>query len=298
MEIPAALLAALAVLKNKLVRPKTPVPLDDHGFRLKNILSKNQNVIIINNVEGDQYHLADLSELPDAAIQALKDNFAVKPASQGIPEIRLVKSEFQERILDYERFYGKEESLVDGILPYLRPDYASILKLASYVKSKYDAGENAEADRLKTHLGDQYGKNGRRLCNLYTSGYIPDAISEYMASFVGQTVPSEIDRTEICTTLNTLISKIIDFSENIHFIHRGTDVAVTRIRVINAMKAKKPYIALHSAGSPNIAIAEEIVSRIDKEEIERMGYEVTQGFDARIPSVVPFFDVQFTPRRQ
>ena len=292
----ASILLFFSALKNKLFRPKSSMPLDDHSFRQTNFFSKNQNYIFVNVVDKDQYWMTSLENLPEKAIKALRESFNDESKPSDNPTIRLIKSDFQKQLIDYERFYESDSELVNKILPYLRPDYASILKLASYVKSKYDTGERAEADRLKDHIGAQYGKSGRKLCNLFTTGYIPGAVSSYMASYVEQAIPSRVDRSEICAALNNLISKIIDFSENIYFIHRGSEAAVIGTQIVNAMKSKKPYIALHSAGSMNISIAEEIIKHIGKDNIESLGYETTQGSDDRIPSVVPFFDVRITPK--
>jgi hypothetical protein len=281
--------------KDKLLKPKNPPPLDDHSVRQK-VIIKNSNVIIVNSPdpsapEKHRYLLADLGQMPDKVIKALEANFKERERPPDTPEIRLISSAFEKEITDYEKFLKTDDKAIAKILPYLRPDYASILELASYAKEHYDNGERHEGDLIKDRIGDQYGKYGRKLCNLVIKGYIMDV---EMSTYVGHVIQSTRNRSAISEWLNGLISEIRDFAEDIHFIHRGTDVTIIAARVAGAMKSKKPYVAMHSAGSTNISITEAIIERIGVGTFAAYEYEL-QRHPIEITGSVPFFDVIIVP---
>lgn len=279
------------ILAGRLLRPKDSKPLDDHSFRLTNIFSKNSNIIIVNLQDKKENLIANIEELPDNVKKVIQESFNIdKSKRDELPNIRLIKSDrsnFSKRIVDFQQHYEKRDNILDDILPHLRPEYRSILKLSSYVKEKFDASENIEAQKIKADIGNQYGRNGRKLCNLYTKSYIIEMISVYISKIFESTT----NKRDFDIKLNNLFDDIIiRHSEYIFFIHRDTNISEVKDKIILGMESKKPYIALHSAGSINISITKKILKKISDDSFSEYNYLYKQ--EKQFSSTgVPFFDV-------
>lgn len=277
-------------LAGRLLRPKDPKPLDDHSFRQINIFSKNPKAIIIHLPDKKENLIGNIEELPDNIIKVILENFiSDKPKREELPNIRLIKSDrrnFNKEIVEFQQHYEKRDSILDDILPHLRPEYRSILKLSSYVKEKFDAGENIRAQKIKADIGNQYGRNGRKLCNLYTKSYILKMILVYFSKIFESTT----NKRELDIKFNNLFDDIIRHSEHIFFIHRDTNMSEVKDKIILGMQLKKPYIALHSAGSINISITQKILKEISDDSFSKYNYLYKQ--EKQISSTgVPFSDV-------
>ena len=286
----AAILFLTSKVKDVLLKPKNKTPLDDHSFRQINLFSKAENhIYVLNLPDKNQQLLGNLEALPAPVKKELKAYFE-SPESDGQKRIRVIRSDFQRELTEYEKFFTSNVNPLNKILDCLRPDYESILRLAIFAKSHYDAGRKAEGDMVRQQVGYQYGRWGRKLCNLYLKGYV----SQMMAHYVDEIIKKAKNRDEVCKLLNELIKNIIDFSEDINFVHGGTVVEVVAIQIVKAMKLKKPYIAIHSAGSRNKKIDQKIVDtvieKIKPETMESLGYTLTQGMD-KSASTLPSYDV-------
>lgn len=287
----AAFWAAAKALKDKLLKPNDPKPLDDHSQRNINVFSKveehNTNVIVINNPETGENFAANLDEIPPEVMDKIRKSFDRKVAKmESLPRIRLIRNEFQHDMLDYEEHVSKKDTLLDEILPHLNPEYASILKLSSYAKKKFEQGRIQEGQKIKEDIGEQYGSNGRRLCNLYIKGYIDDMLDNY----IGILYESAQDKEKIGVHLNTLIRKIILYSEYVFFIHGYTNIEEVTDKIRYGMAQEVSYIALHAAGSKSIKRTEDILKAISPDNFEKCGYDI-KNVNSPSTAVVAIFDV-------
>lgn len=281
-------------LAGRLLRTEDSAPLDDHSFRQINIFSKNPKAFIVYLPDKKENLIGNIEDLPDNVKKTLIENFVSdEPRKEELPNIRVIKSDrrnFNKEIIEFQHHYEKKDDNLDNILTYLNPEYVSILKLSSYVKEKYDAGENRKAQKIKADIGNQYGRDGRKLCNLYTKSYIIEMVSVY----INKISESTKDKKELSLKFNTLFNDIIRFSEYIFFIHSHTNKSDVKNKIILGMKLKKPYIALHSAGLFNISITEKILKQIGDDIFNKYNYLYKQE-KQKSSGEIAFFDVYIMP---
>ena len=284
--------AALAKVGSLLIRPKGQPALKDQSFRQTNILSKTENTFIVMNPRTSEMLVGNYGNMPKEVLEAIRARLEYKTAQvEERPEIRLIRDDFYDETINFQAHVEAEDELLKTISRYINPEYASIFWLGSYARYHYDRNERREAEEIKSQVGEQYGRDGRKLCNLYVKGYI----SEMMEHYLGPITESARDKGEIGVHLNTLIRKMIQFSGYIFFIHRGSDVAAVAAKVKDGVLKGARYIALHSAGIQNIKRTLKIIDEIGPDFLDKHGYGLSQ---VRPPSTasIPFFDVFITPK--
>jgi hypothetical protein len=283
------LAAAFAKLAGKLIRPRDQRPLDDHSFRQTNIFSKVENTFIVLDRESGAKFVGDYRSLPPAVVDAIRARF--EPGhhdSTELPEIRVLADEFADDIEDFQKHIGAEDEIIRQVRPYLEPQYASILRLAAYAKDCYDSGRQRKGDEIRDQVGLQYGRAGRKLCNLYIKGYVSDMFRYYLQPILEEAADGAVARGRI----NDLLRSLVRFSENVHFIHHGSNVATTVDSISNAITNAEPYIALHAAGKQAVKVADLIVRRLDF--VEERGYVMT--LERAGGKSVPYFNVTIVPK--
>ena len=277
-------------LGSKIFLPQNDKSLQDGSIRQTNIFSKTHNIFVVSGEDGRK-GFGDLNKLPNSVKKRIIDQYKKKEHVERKIEIRPIQNDFYELVSEYSEHFTKSEKILDKILPYLDVDFKSILKLASYVQKLVNKDDHKKAQRVKRDILRFYGKDGRKLCNLYLQGYVTVMIEEYIDKiFKTSQRPQEIKEL-----LNRLISKVIKNSDFIFFInpnHRAEEIVQ---KVIQGMKLQKPYIALHSAGSANIKKTEEILRKIGETKIMDMGYEVSQE-NPKTLSSCPLFNIYITKK--
>ena len=284
----AAIIKFLKGIKDRLWKPKKSKPLNDHSFR-QNVVGKNTNVFIINTGSGQNY-LGNIDQIPPDAMKVIKESYQSEKKKET-PDIKLIRSEFFNEMVEYQDHYKTEDEFLHTILPHIDYEYKSILKLSSYVKRNFENGNKKKAERVKNDIGIQYGSQGRKLCNLYLKGYI----QEMMSAYIKIIFESARDKREIGVRLNNLIRSIIKFSEYTFFIHNNSNIDIIRSKVIYGMQIGQKYIALHGAGSHAISKIEEIMTQIPDDIFEDYGYMPTQK-NSESTASIPFFDVMIVPK--
>ncbi len=286
------LAAVLAKIGKFLIKPKDQKALKDQSSRQTNILSKVENTFFIQNPRTNEFYVGNYANIPKEVLDAIRKQFEpqkLKPGEQ--PEFRLIRNDFHDDIADFQSHLEKKDELLNAISPHLEPQYASIFRLASYAKDLYDRGERAKADDIRNEVGNQYGRAGRKLCNLYLKSYVSDMFRHYLRPIF----ESARDQGEIRTLLNNLIRSLIRFSENILFIHQGSKVNVIAAQVRVGVMRGVPYIALHSAGMRNVEITYRVVESVGLDFLEANDYDIEQRPTSTAP--IPFFDVYIKKRR-
>jgi hypothetical protein len=282
--------AALSKVGRHLIRPKDQRALNDHSSRQTNILSKVENSYIIYLPERGDHLVGSYTALPDPVLQAIRKQ--LEPgAHPDVPPItiRILRDDFSDDVNAFQAYLAREDNLLKAVEPYLEPQYASILRLAAFAKSWYDGGKRAKGDEVRNQVGLQYGRAGRKLCNLYLKGYVSDMFQHYLEP----TLSSGKDAVAIRKEINDLLRTLIRFSENVHFIHFGLPDASVTHSVQKAIESGAPYIAIHAAGAKNVRKAQRVLRQLDPTDLEQGGYQVEQ-----LPSgtaKVPFLDIVITP---
>lgn len=283
------LAAAFAKLAGRLIRPKDQRPLDDHSSRQTNIFSKVENTIIVVDRDSNQKLIGDFRSLPPEVVDAVRARFERgQQDTLNLPEIRIFIDEFADDVEDFQAHIDIEDEILKRIRPLLEPQYASILRLAAYAKDCYDQDKQSKGDEIRDQVGLQYGRAGRKLCNLHIKGYVSDMFRYYLEPIMESTGDAAGARERI----NDLLRRLVRFSENIHFIHQGSNVAATVDSIRGAIKDAEPYIALHAAGKKAVRVADQIIRRLDF--VEDSGYDITLERAGRME--VPYFDVTITPK--
>ncbi len=284
--------AALKALGSVLLRPKNQKPLKDQSFRQINILSKTQNVFFVLNPRTEEVLIGDYGKLPKEVLKLILKQLDPQGTPEGErPEIGLFRNDFYDEALEFQSHIEEEGDLLRTITRHIDPTYASIFRLGSFAKRFYDQDQRRRGDLIKQQVGHQYGRDGRKLANLYTKSYILDMANHYLGSIIS----SASDKREIGVRLNALIRRMIRSSEYIFFIHRDSSVQEVAAKARKGVLAGVPYIALHSAGVSNIERTTKIIKTIDVEFLEERGFNIKQETPPSTASI-PFFDVYITPR--
>lgn len=286
----AWLTAALAKVGRNLLRPRDQRPLDDHSSRQTNVLSKVENTFIVHLPDQGERLIGNFTELPDSVLQEIRKQFEPRVHSVAPRiSIRILRDDFADEVNEFQAYLGKEEGLLRNVEPYLEPQYASILRLAAYAKSYYDAKNRGRGDEVRNQIGLQYGRAGRKLCNLYLKGYVSEMFQHYLEPIL----TSGDDVNKIRSEVNGLLRTLIRFSENVHFIHLGITDAEVIDKVRKAVESDAPYVAIHSAGTRNVRKAQRIMRELEPADLTENGYQVHQ-----LPSgtaKLPFLDIIIEP---
>jgi hypothetical protein len=287
-------------LGSRLLKPKSTKEnqlLKDHSFRQTNIFSKTNNQIFVVNTDSGQNFLANIDEIPDKVIELLDKQFnQPHELKKDEPTINIISSDFHEEMEDYSEFYYKQDkSILNQIYRYLDSDYRSILKLSVYVQKLYTKKKDREAQEVKNQIGMQYGKDGRKLCNLYLKGYIDSLVNYY----IKEIFEKAMDKNVIGIKLNKRIRTLLSYSEDCIFFINPYTTKKTKVveKITELMIINTPYIALHSAGSENIKRAETILDELNKNNVfEMYGYILKQE-SPESTSSCPFFDVYIRKKK-
>ncbi len=286
------ILTALKTLGSVLLRPKEQKPLKDQSFRQTNILSKTLNVFFVRNPRTEEVLIGDYNKLPKEAWKLiLKQLDPQETPEDEQPEISLFRNDFHDEALEFQSHIEEEDELLRTITRHIDPAYASIFRLGSFAKKFYDQDERRRGDLIKEQVGYQYGRDGRKLANLFVKSYILDMANHYLGSIIS----SASNKREIGVRLNALIRSLIRSSEYIFFIHWGSSVQEVAAKARKGVLAGVPYIALHSAGVSNIARTSRIIKAIDAKFLEERGFNIKQESPTSTASI-PFFDVYITPK--
>ena len=284
------LAGVLKSLGQRLLRPKDQRPLDDHSTRQTNVFSKveNNNIYIVHLPDRNESLIGDFDHLPDSVLEAIKKQFGsgAPRAEEPSVKIRLLRDDFSDDVKDFQAYLAREDALLKTIEPYLEPQYASILRLAAYAKNCYETNRRARGDDVRNQIGLQYGRAGRKLCNLYVKGYVSDMFVHYLEPVLTSGWEHDGVRAEV----NELMRSLIRFSENVHFIHQGLEVSSVVDQVKDAAESGAPYIAIHAAGPRNVRKVEGIMRDVDSTFLREKGYAVEQALTSYAPEV-PFLDI-------
>ncbi len=283
------LVAAFSKLGHRLIRPKDQKTLNDHSFRQTNILSKVENTFIVFLPEKGEYLVGDYREIPGPVLDAIRARFeSPVHRTEDRTGIRILRGDFSDDVNEFQAYLEREDNLLKTVEPFLEPQYSSILRLAAYAKSCYEKGKRIRGDDIRNQIGLQYGRAGRKLCNLYSTGYVSDMFQHYLEPIL----TSETDTAKIGTKVNDLLRTLIRFSENVHFIHQGLDIGVVVDHVRKAISSGALYIALHAAGVKNVQRTDKIIQELGLDFLRENGYDVELRPAGTAP--IPFLDVYIT----
>ena len=285
------ILAAVKKLGSTLLRPKDQKPLKDQSFRQTNILSKTQNVFFVRNPRTEEILIGDYGKLPEEVRKLMLRRFDPEgDLEQEQPEISFFRNDFHDEAVEFQTHLKNEPELLRTISRHVDPIYASIFRLGSFAKGFYDRDERKRGDQIRQQVGHQYGSEGRKLCNLYTKSYILNMVDHYL----GTIVTSARNKSEIGVRLNSLIRRLVRSSEYTFFIHQYSDIEETADKIRKGVLKGVPYIALPSAGIPNIGRISEIIEVVAPEFLAQARYDIMQETPPSTASI-PFFDVYITP---
>ncbi len=290
------LLANASKLVSKVFKRKKPFnKISNTNLNLNiNIGNKTTtNNITIRNEKGEEMY-ADLNSMPLDIMEKIQRKMLCTKSSRSknIPIFRFFLNDFYDQAMNYENHYQESKDILDKILPYLKSEYSSILKMSSYIQLKYEQKRKKEADDLRHDVGVQYGAPGRKLCNLYLQGYFTVMVSKYLDNIL----ESPSDYLEISKNINDIIERIIKHSEYVFFIHKETAISPVVSKIKRGIDLGKSYMALHSAGMPAINISENIIETIGRDYIDENEYDI-QYFNTESRSSVPMMNTFIHPRK-
>ncbi len=226
--ITAFLLKAAEFLLSKIKSgPKQPFRFKNEELNqeLKNyaINANNPNVFIIE--KGAHVYFGNVSTNAEVIKELL---------SKG-SNSELVYPDFEEEYKDYSE-YNKTHEFPFPFVNELSAKFKGLIKASQYIKDLYEAGDRDIAAQRKEELGRD-NIFVRHFCNLYTAGYIPEALG-YI--------------NDIGLRDKEIIEKIlVDITayESIFFVHKKTSEAEIIEKISDLIKQNKKYIAVHGAGS-------------------------------------------------
>lgn len=147
----------------------------------------------------------------------------------------LVNTKFNKEYTEYEEFHSEIE-YPHPFIKLLDVEYRGLIKASMYVKKLYDAGDRDTAGRRKEELTNTYN-NGRKFCNLYTEGYLPQVLDNIQK--VGLTDKNMIQQ---------LLEYIVSYN-GVHFVHSNTNDSVILAEIYDNIALKLDYVAIHGTDS-------------------------------------------------
>lgn len=147
----------------------------------------------------------------------------------------IVNTKFDKEYEGYGVFYS-ESDYPHPFIKLLDAEYRGLIKASMYVKKLYDEGDRDTAGRRKEELTSTY-KNGRKFCNLYTEGYIPQVLENIQD--VGLTDKNMIQQ---------LLEYIVSY-KGVYFVHNNTNDATILAEIYDNITHKLDYMAIHGTDS-------------------------------------------------
>lgn len=209
----------------------------------------NNGLIIIN--QGGNSYVADQN--PEQ-INKLVEQMREHPEDI---DFEMYEQKFAREALEYKSEYNKGPEKFRDFLKHLKADYQSILNLAIKVDRCYENDEHKKAKSLKRDIRNMYGKDGVLLCNLYTSGYIPEA-----ADYFSELSSEEMKEMEKNNLANGIIEEVLDSATSIYFVNEGNSAEELARMIRENINNNKKYIAVHSAGKRNVNTSKETLDKI------------------------------------
>lgn len=229
-------------------------------------LKQNGNNVVI-NVKGDLY-LGDLSKIPSNVDKELLSGLEDGGAKEQKKNVNFFHVDFYPRVIKFSNTQLTDEN-IDKCLKYIKSvDILNLFKMSKYVQVLYNEGNGVEANEARSNIGDQYGKFGRKFCNLYQQKYIHLFVDYLLTRFEDK--PKELKESFESEFLGFLMH-----SDTIFFIHEDMDVKTIIFQCIRAMDREEPYIALHAGNKKNIKCATSILSQIREHATEK-SYHITE----------------------
>jgi hypothetical protein len=268
----------------KVVAPEDKKILANKELR-KDFLNNNPNALIV-NVQGNLY-IGDSTFLNQKEKQIINDSFSEKKDLVGKKQIDIIESDFYERIQKL-KLKMPLENKINPFMQFLDYDIRNILSLSIYAKKLFDEGDSKEAKKIREDIGEQYGKDGRKLCNLYLSGYI-DGMTEYLQVYY------DGDAEKIKSEINLKIKKFVKDSDYILFIHSESIESEIIDKIKRLINLNKKYIALHGAGG-NIHKVRKIIDLL-KDTITKESYDLNEE-NLKTLSLCPLLNISLTKKEK
>ena len=276
--------ASLELGKVILIKDKNLV----EQLKQKEIVDKlskmsNQGNIIFINGDHNQVYITNWEKISSQNKEDLLKQFSNDKNEEVKKEINIIDQEFSSRIQHFRNAKSSDRK-IEKIFPFLEPEYRNILRLAIYVKELYNDNNPQEASLVKMDIGYQYGKEGRKLCNLYSNEYIVTMIDFLFAYHDG-------DEAKVGVEISRRISELV--KKPIFYIHQRYQISTVVTEIYLAFHRKESYIAIHAAGQ-NIKNAEEIVQEIT-EKAKEYGYDFSVAREKTL-SQTPVYNVIIKPK--
>jgi len=255
-----------------------------NGEARKDFLNNNPNATIVYVQRGDCY-IGDKSQLNER--DKLKLNQIYNPLSNNEIGFDIIDTDFFTRVQDFKKDLPDSKN-INPFLKFLDYDLRSILNLSIYSKKLFDNKESERAQKVREDIGKHYGKEGRKLCNLYLSGYI-DGMTEFLIQEYGQ------DTEKIRAEINGKIRSFVKESDYIFFIHSASDEEHILSEIRRRIYEDKQYIAIHGAGSINVKKVRDIVKELEN-ELSDKEYDINEE-NKRTLSLCPLLYVYLTKKK-
>ncbi|MBU0761132.1 MAG: hypothetical protein KJ600_04275 [Nanoarchaeota archaeon] len=262
---------------------KVDLPLAMNGEARKDFLNNNPNSTII-NIAGNCY-IGDKSQITQEEKDKLKEIY--NPTTQSEKNYDIIDTDFFGRIQEFKKELPDNKS-INPFLKFLEHDLRTILNLSIYSKKLFDNKEGEKAQKVRDDIGKQYGKGGRKLCNLYLSGYI-DGMTEFLIQEYGDNLE------KVKSDINNKIRKFVEDSDYIFFVHSSSDENHILNNILECINQGRPYIAIHGAGPTNIKKVRNIISKIEG-ELSSFGYDKNED-NKRTLSLCPLLYVYLTKKK-
>jgi len=278
--------AAVGIIKDAggLIKPKGKFKDIAVKPEFQQAFLKQQGNNIIVNVKGD-FYLGDSDAINKLNKKELLDGFRPTEKVKPKKDVSFFEVAFYPRILKFSRTKISDEKL-DKYLEYTEPLTQNLFGMSFYVKALFEEGNSKEANNIKSDIGTQYGKFGRKFCNLYIKGYIHEFV-EYLIVKYGDN-PEKLKKD-----YNSEIEHFVIHSNTIFFIYEGEEyLKMIPIRILIALNSGEPYIALHAGNKTNIENSKRILSKVKESAIEK-GYSIKEKL-LMSKSKTPLYDIYIT----
>ena len=213
---------------------------------------------------------------------ASKNNEQIKKSLDRAGSGEIIENKFSEVYDEYVKF-DKEKDYPYPFINRLDTKYKALIKASSYIESLYKLGDRDIAAQRKNSLEKDFPNLGRKFCNLYTAGYVPEVLK-----FIDEIGLSDGN------TINKILDSVITYN-NIFFVHQNTDLDILTSKLILNAEKGEHYNAIHGAGM-NVQKVQHIEKEAKNKEVITQKYRIENSQDKSESGVdlysVFFFDAQ------
>lgn len=232
----------------------------------EDLVEENEDLIVVES--GGKRYAGDITNLDQNTAEQIVSLFEDHPEDFNLT---IFTEEFADEARDYQETFDKGLEKVENLIQYCGSEKRSVINLAKQVNNHYENDRHEQAVHIKNDISTMYGKEGVKLCNLFTSGYIGNA-AEHFDNIVSE----EADYKDKQELARELMADVMNSAETIYFVSNSDSSEELAKDIKRDIDNQESYIAVHSAGKSNVGTAKQVLNEIQPIAVDN-DYNVKSG---------------------